>query len=191
MTNCSSGSKFLREIEVKDNQDLETGKISNETVQIKNHISSLEQTISSPSKTEIFSIFLLFVTIGLSLKSLKFQKQTGVRESIEQLNEVIGGNWKMKPILHSYNTHFGYLGTSQIDIKFYQMHHEKIAQAGRFQRAEHNIRCSEEEFEDISGVISAEIEDNYLRITCNSIDAIKCRNTAEKAMRMVIESNSS
>lgn len=48
----------------------------------------------------IFNTFLIGITILLSYQSFKFQTRTGIRESLEQLEDVEFYNEKFSPILH-------------------------------------------------------------------------------------------
>lgn len=191
LTSCDSQASGFKQIEVIDQSTLEnlnnTDNIESSISKIETQLETVKNVVSSPSRFDYMNLVLLIFTALLSVKSITFQKQTSVRESLDQLNEVICGNWKMNAILHSFNTRFGIFGNSEIDIKVYQIHHEKVANAGRPEAAQDYIesRFELEEFEEIEGVDRAKFSDGSLRIFCNSINAIQCRNVAERTMKKI------
>jgi len=50
----------------------------------------------------VFNTFLIGITILLSYQSYQFQTRTGIRESLEQLDDVEFNQEKLRPILHDF-----------------------------------------------------------------------------------------
>lgn len=59
-------------------------------------------TFVAQNPLTLFNTLLLVVTGYLSYTSYVFQKRTGVRESLEQLEDVEYGSGKLRPILHRF-----------------------------------------------------------------------------------------
>lgn len=59
-------------------------------------------TFISENGLGIFNTILISVTILLSYQSFKFQTRTGIRESLEQLEDIEFSKEKLKPVLHEF-----------------------------------------------------------------------------------------
>jgi len=72
----------------------------------------------------VLNFALLLFTAVLSFNTYRFQKQAGLRESLEQLEDVefLGG--KLRPILHKFSYIPMVRATSMVELQYYQFGRE-------------------------------------------------------------------
>ncbi|WP_336133665.1 hypothetical protein [Natronomonas amylolytica] len=151
-------------------------------------------------------IILLLITIGLSglgvylsVGTHVFQVNTGLRESLEQLDDVlIGKNTKVRVILHDFE--YSPLRNSLprstnrrrcvLEFRVYELNHQNIGGAGQPIEIRHFIEgLAMENIEEFDYVTSAEEDSYWMRVSVESIDPAKCREISSKVMRKIVEVN--
>lgn len=137
-----------------------------------------------------FNFLLLMFTALLSYRSYVAQTRTGIRESLEQLDDVqLNGSVKIKPILHRFN--FGILDPrTELYIKFYNFGQQPasasslIDDVGMF----HPSR-SDDMVEYLNSycpqVESTELRDDGLIIHVSSRNAVEIRRCTDQIMREI------
>jgi len=129
----------------------------------------------------IVNIGLLVITILLGIRSYRFQKRTGLREAIEQLDDMaVSDLAKFKPLVHSGNLLFP---PRRAKI-YFQLSVDSDGQSSSIpssasQWVDDND-ISLELVENLDGVSNIEIGDTTptgLIVTTSSVNEIRCRNT--------------
>ena len=143
----------------------------------------------------ILQISLLFVSILISSLVLWGQRRSSIRESIEQLDDrdLSSHNYKVKPILHDVkldppSTEIGFrLGSTggkagisnPYDIKNVSDNIDEVVQGVP------GVEDSKlKEYSAETNIEDREIDESHteLRIICNTVDPVECRNISDKVM---------
>lgn len=175
------------------------------TVTSNNSTGVISQSSSIVSSIPI-EILLLLVTIALSglgvylsLGTHVFQVKTGLRESLEQLDDIlIGKNTKVRVILHDFeyspirNALPGVSNNRSCVLEFrtHELNEQNIGGAGQPIEIKHFIEdLSISNIQDMENVLSINKNPYSMRIHFNSINPAECRETSIKIMRKIVAVN--
>lgn len=151
-------------------------------------------------------LLLLLVTIALSalgvylsLGTHVFQVKTGLRESLEQLDDIlIGKNTKVRVILHDFayspirNTlpFFSDKNNCVLEFRIHELNGQNIGGAGQPEKVEYFIQdLSIPEIEKLDGVASVDTNPYSMRVRFCSIKPAQCREVSAQIMRKIVEAN--
>jgi len=168
-------------------------------------------TVPSSKSTSLLSqipieLLLLLVTIVLSalgvylsLGTHIFQVKTGLRESLEQLDDIlIGNNTKIRVILHDFayspirraipimsdNSH------CVLEFRIHVLNDQNIGGAGQPEKVEYFIEdLSMPEIRDLNDVERIEEQPYSMRVRFNTIEPAELRESSAKIMRKIVDVN--
>jgi hypothetical protein len=175
------------------------------TATANNSTGVVSQYFPSTSSVPV-EIILLLITIALSglsvylaLGTHRFQVKTGLRESLEQLDDIlIGKNTKVRVILHDFeyspirNAIPGFSDRSNCVLEFrtHELNNQNIGGAGQPIEIEHFIEgLSIPNIRDIEYVGTIEENPYSMRVRFDSINPAECREASIKIMRKIVDVN--
>jgi len=150
----------------------------------------------------LFNTLLLVLTGYLSYTSYVFQKRTGVRESLEQLEDVEYGSGKLRPILHRFEFTPFLREKVEVQLKYYHFG-KNPASAGvlndLFQRQLYQLNgrdssyseYRQEDFEsdiqeflcDLNYCKSASVDSEGIVVTFQTTNAVEIRRRVNLIMQ--------
>lgn len=153
-----------------------------------------------------FNSILLVTTAYLSVSSYKFQTRAGIRESLEQLDDLDLGEEKFSPVLYEVKHRLFWKSRAVVQLKYYQFGKEPAA-AARWEdlfnvtlsKMERGLDLKEDEyFSESAAIIEIQNElmelhhvDNVyqgtqgFRLEIDSINALRIRRTVEIAFGII------
>jgi len=137
--------------------------------------------------------------VYLSLGTHVFQVNTGLRESLEQLDDVLMGNdTKVRVILHRFEYSpvrnilpcVKNVNKCVLEFRVHVLNDQNIGGAGQPKEIEYFIDgVSLSNIRDYDLVTDTEQDTYWLRVSVDSIDPADCREIASKVMRRIVEFN--
>lgn len=162
--------------------------------------------LSSVGEFISLNILLLFITIllsglgvYLSIGTHVFQVKSGLRESLEQLDDIlIGKNSKVNVILYDFNytplrNIIPFIPSnkhSTLEFRVYVLNDQNIGGAGTPKEIEYFIKDLDKSNIMSNETVTEIVETDYsMQIRLESIDTVTCRNVSLDTMIRIIEAN--